>query len=101
MRKWSMSVASVLCVLSAMAAAGQSRPPTVDELVQVALERNRDLLAARERVAEAQGLLRRAGVRPSPTLDVDYGAGGPLGSPGTDELALRYAQPIRARGQAG
>jgi len=33
MRKWSMSVASVLCVLSATAAAGQSRPPTVDELV--------------------------------------------------------------------
>jgi cobalt-zinc-cadmium efflux system outer membrane protein len=101
MRKWSMSVASVLCVLSAMAAAGQSRPPTVDELVQVALERNRDLLAARERVAEAQGLLRRAGVRPSPTLDVDYGAGGPLGSPGTDELALRYAQPIELGGKRG
>jgi outer membrane protein, heavy metal efflux system len=101
MRKWSMSVASVLCVLSATAAAGQSRPPTVDGLVQVALERNRDLLAARERVAEAQGLLRRAGVRSSPTLDVDYGAGGPLGSPGTDELALRYAQPIELGGKRG
>ena len=59
MRKWSMSVASVLCVLSATAAAGQSRPPTVDELVQVALERNRDLLAAarlRDRTARRWGL---------------------------------------------
>jgi len=96
-----MSVASILCLLSATAAPAQDRPRTVDELVQIALERNRDLLAARERVAEAQGLLRRAGVRPSPTLDVDYGAGGPLGSPGTDELALRYAQPIELGGKRG
>lgn len=101
MRKTLMSVASVLCVLSATAAAAQDRPRTVDELVQVALKRNRELLAARERVAEAQGLLRRAGVRPSPTLEVDYGAGGPLGSPGTDELALRYAQPIELGGKRG
>lgn len=101
MRKWSMSVASILCVLSATAAAAQDRQRTVDELVEVALERNRELLAARERVAEAQGLLRRAGVRPSPTLEIDYGAGGPLGSPGTDELALRYAQPIELGGKRG
>jgi len=96
-----MSVASVLCVLAATAAAAQDRPRTTEELVQVALERNRELLAARERMAEAQGLLRRAGVRPSPTLEVDYGTGGPLGSPGTDELALRYAQPIELGGKRG
>jgi outer membrane protein, heavy metal efflux system len=101
MRKSLMSAASVLCVLSATAAAAQDPPRTMEELVQVALERNRELLAARERVAEAQGLLRRAGVRPSPTLEVDYGAGGPLGSPGTDELALRYAQPIELGGKRG
>ena len=101
MRKALMSAASVLCVLSATAAAAQDRPRTMEELVQVALERNRELLAARERVAEAQGLLRRAGVRPNPTLEIDYGAGGPLGSPGTDELALRYAQPIELGGKRG
>lgn len=101
MRKALMFVASVLCVLSATAAAAQDRPRTTEELVQVALERNRELLAARERMAEAQGLLRRAGVRPNPTLEVDYGAGGPLGSPGTDELALRYAQPIELGGKRG
>lgn len=101
MRKSLMTVASILCVLSATAAAAQDRPRTVDELVRIALERNRELLAARERVAEAQGLLRRAGVRPNPTLEVDYGAGGPLGSPGTDELFLRYAQPIELGGKRG
>jgi cobalt-zinc-cadmium efflux system outer membrane protein len=102
MRKGLMSAASVLTVLlSAMAVAAQDRPLTRDELVQLALERNRELLAARERVAEAQGLLRRAGVRPSPTLEVDYGAGRPLGSPGTDELLLRYAQPIELGGKRG
>ena len=102
MRKGLMSAASVLSVLlSAIAVAAQDRSLTVDELVQLALERNRELLAARERVAEAQGLLRRAGVRPSPTLEVDYGAGGPLGSPGTDELLLRYAHPIELGGKRG
>ena len=101
MRKSLMTVVSILCVLSATAAAAQDRPRTVDELVRIALERNRELLAARERVAEAQGLLRRAGVRPNPTLEVDYGAGGPLGSPGTDELFLRYAQPIELGGKRG
>ena len=101
MRKSLMTVVSILCVLSATAAAAQDRPHTVDELVRIALDRNRELLAARERVAEAQGLLRRAGVRPNPTLEVDYGAGGPLGSPGTDELFLRYAQPIELGGKRG
>lgn len=83
-----MSAASVLCVLSATAAAAQDRPRTVNEFVKVALERNRELLAARERVAETKALLRGAFVRPSPTLEVDYG-GRLLGSPGTEELFPR------------
>ncbi len=102
MRKRLMSAASVLSVLlSAMTAVAQDRHRTVDDVVQLALERNRELLAARERVAEAQGLLRRAGVRPNPTVEIDYGAGGPVGSPGTDELALRYAHPIELGGKRG
>ena len=102
MRKRLMSVASVLSVLlSSTTAVTQDRPRTVDEVVQLALERNRALLAARERVAEAQGLLRRAGVRPNPTVEIDYGSGGPVGSSGTDELALRYAHPIELGGKRG
>ena len=101
MRKGLMSAGPFLGVLLAAAAAAQDPPRTVNELVKLALERNRDLLAARERVAEAQGLLRRAGVRPNPTVEIDYGAGGPLGSPGTDELSLRYAHPIELGGKRG
>jgi hypothetical protein len=83
-----MSAASVLCVLSATAAAAQDRPRTGDEFVKVGLARNRELLAARERVAETQGLLRGAFVRPSPTFELDDG-GRLLGSPGTEELFPR------------
>jgi len=102
MRKVWIFAAAVLGVLvSAISTGAQGRALTIDELVRLALERNRDLLAARERLAEAQGLLRRAGVRPNPTVDIDYGRGDPLGSPGTTELTLRYAQPIEFGGKRG
>lgn len=100
MRKVWICAASVLGVLvSTIGAEAQGRALTVDELVRLALERNRDLLATRERLAEAQGLLRRAGVRPNPTVEIDYGSGDPLGSPGTTELTLRYAHPIEFGGK--
>lgn len=102
MRKVWISAVWVLGVLaSTTGASAQGRALTVDELVRLALERNRELLAARERLAEAQGLLRRAGVRPNPTVDIDYGSGEPLGSPGTTELALRYTHPIELGGKRG
>ena len=71
------------------------------ELVQLALERNRDLLAARERVAEARGLLRRAGVRPSPTVELDYGTGRPVGAPGDEQASVSYFHPIELGGKRG
>ncbi len=99
MRKVWISAVSVLGVLvSTTGASAQGRALTVDELVRLALARNRDLLATREQLAEARGLLRRAGVRPNPTVDIDYGSGEPLGSPGTTELALRYTLPIELGG---
>lgn len=81
--------------------AAQTQGVTTNELVQMALDRNRDLLASRERVAEAQALLRRAGVRPNPTVEIDYGSGRPVGSPGTDEMSLRYLHPIELGGKRG
>ena len=41
---------------------------TVDDLVRAGIANNKDLGAVRERIAEAKGLARQAGVRPSPTL---------------------------------
>lgn len=62
----------------------------VESLVQSALSRNADLLAQRQRIAEAQGLLRQAGFRVNPGIDVTYGTGSVLGSPGERQLSLGY-----------
>jgi outer membrane protein, heavy metal efflux system len=74
-----------LCVLLAMPTgliAQQTSPPTVDDLVRTGLARNKNLLAIRERIAEAQGTLTQAGVRPAPVLDLKGATGKPLGTYG-------------------
>lgn len=77
----------------------QDRPRTTHDLVQLALERNRDLLAARQRVTEAEGLLRRAGVRPAPTIEVEGATGRPLGTHGEEEFSASYYYPIEMGGK--
>lgn len=77
----------------------QDRPLTTAEVVQQALERNRDLLSARQRVAEAQGLLRQAGVRLAPTVEIEAGTGRPLGTRGEEEYSASYFQPIETAGK--
>ena len=77
----------------------QDRPLTTEDVVQQALERNRDLLSARERVAEAQGLLRQAGVRLAPTVEIEAGTGRPLGTRGEAEYSASYFQPIETAGK--
>ena len=85
------------------AAQGQSQAPstsfTVSELVAQALKRNRDLLAARQRVAEAQGLLRQAGVRLAPTIEVEGGTGRPLGTRGEEEYSAGFFYPFEMAGK--
>ncbi len=62
----------------------------VEQLVQTALARNADLLAARQRIAEAQGLLRQSGFRTNPSIDASVGNGRILGSAGEREISLGY-----------
>ena len=62
----------------------------LDQLVQLALTRNGDLLATRQRTVEAQGLLRQAGFRPNPVVETEFGSGSPTGSPGEREFSLGY-----------
>jgi outer membrane protein, heavy metal efflux system len=62
----------------------------VDDLVTQALARNADLLATRQRVTEAQGLLRQAGFRPNPGFDTSFGTGAPLGSKNEREFSVGY-----------
>jgi len=73
--------------------------PGVDRLVQQAFEQNREILAARQRVEEARGLLREAGIRPVPAIEVNAGSGRPLGTKGEDEYTVGYSQPIETSGK--
>ena len=69
------------------------------QLVQTALARNADLLATRQRVAEAQGLLRQAGFRPNPVLETEYTTGSPTGSSGEREFSIGYAHTVELSGK--
>jgi cobalt-zinc-cadmium efflux system outer membrane protein len=81
--------------------AGQTRvsPSGVDQLIEQAFERNREILAAQQRVAEARGLLRQAGIRPVPTVEVNAGSGRPLGTEGEGDYSVGYFQPIETDGK--
>ncbi|WP_321476146.1 TolC family protein [uncultured Paludibaculum sp.] len=71
----------------------------VDQLVQQAFAHNREILAARQRVAEARGLLRQAGVRPVSTIEVNAGSGRPLGTTGEEEYTIGYSRPLETAGK--
>lgn len=47
---------------------------TVERLISLGASRRADLLAARQRVAIAEGRLRQAGLRPNPSFDTEYGS---------------------------
>src|SRR6185369_9609634 len=68
-------------------------------LVQAAMALNRELLSLRERIAEAKGLLRQAGVRPSPVIEVEAGTGRPLGTRGEEEYSVGYLYPMETGGK--
>lgn len=89
---------ATLCLATATHAQGPPRG-VFDDLVQGALDRNRELLAARERIREAQGLLRQAGVRPNPTIEVEGATGRPLGTQGEEEYTAGYFYPVETGGK--
>lgn len=72
---------------------------TLSQLVQMALARNADLLATRQRSVEAQGLLRQAGFRPNPVLETEYTSGSPTGSSGEREFSVGYAHTFELGGK--
>lgn len=81
---------------------GSANGPKVrhlEELVQSALDRNAQYLAAKERIAETQALVHQAGVRPTPTLEVEGSTGKPLGTEGDEEYSAGYFQPIETSGK--
>jgi outer membrane protein, heavy metal efflux system len=97
---WKVSLAVFLpmCALSAQPQPGE-RTYNVNELIQTATDRNREVLALRQGVAEARGLLRQAGARPAPSLQFEAATGSPFGSPGKEEYAAGYSQPLETGGK--
>jgi cobalt-zinc-cadmium efflux system outer membrane protein len=84
---------ATLCLATATHAQAPSRG-VLDDLVQGAISRNGEILAARERMREAQGSLRQAGVRPNPTLEIEGGTGRLLGTRGEEEYSAGYFYPL-------
>ena len=72
---------------------------TLEELVRAGLARNREIMALRQRVVQAQALLRQAGVRPAPTLEAEGASGRPVGTVGENEFSAAFLQPIETFGK--
>jgi outer membrane protein, heavy metal efflux system len=70
-----------------------------DQLVEAAVSKNRGFLALKQRIAEAQGLLRQAGVGPAPNVDISGLAGQPFGNAGEDDFSLTYAHTFETFGK--
>jgi cobalt-zinc-cadmium efflux system outer membrane protein len=82
--------AIAISIYSAASVTAQSRF-NLEQLVASALQRNADLLAIRQREQEAAGLLRQAGLRPTPSIGVEASNGTILGSRGEYDFAVTYA----------
>jgi outer membrane protein, heavy metal efflux system len=94
MQIW-MVCACLLAVCSrSLVAQNQSTGTTLGDLIKSAVERNGELTALQQRIAESEALMRQAGVRPAPSIEIEGGAGRPLGSAGDQEYRAGYSQPI-------
>ena len=75
------------------------REVNVEEMQQLALARNVELLAVRQEIAAARGLLTQTRLRPNPGFDFTIGTGRPLGSPGEREIEIGYAHTFELGGK--
>ncbi|MBA2339544.1 MAG: TolC family protein, partial [Pyrinomonadaceae bacterium] len=72
---------------------------TIERLVSTGFERRADLLAARQRLAIAEGRLIQAGLRPNPTLETEYGSTRFLGGSAESELDVGVSQVFETAGK--
>jgi cobalt-zinc-cadmium efflux system outer membrane protein len=66
----------------------------VEDLVRLATERNRDLLAARQNVVIRQGRVVHAGLRPNPAINYDQTTDRGFGGEGEGGFGISYLHPI-------
>ncbi len=72
---------------------------TVERLVESGFNARPDLLAARQRLAIAQGNLIQAGLRPNPTLDAELGSPRFLGGEAESDLSVGASQIFETGGK--
>lgn len=72
---------------------------TVERLIELGGSRRADLLAARQRLAIAEGRLQQARLRPNPTLDAEYGSPRFLGGEAESELSVGVSQTFELGGK--
>jgi len=80
-------------------AAQESKSLNADDLVRIGISQNKELLSIRERIAEAKGTARQAGVRPAPVVTFRGVTGRPLGTFGEEQYGADYSQPIETFGK--
>lgn len=76
-----------------------SAPISLDELISQAVRNNEDVLSVQQRVEEAKGLLRQAGVRPAPVLEIGGVTGRPLGTAGEELFSAGVSQTLETAGK--
>ncbi len=88
-------------LLLLLCASLRAQPATVTakQLLEEALTSNREIAAIRQRIAEAKGLLRQAGVRPAPTLDASGASGQPLRTQGEESYSASLSQQFETSGK--
>ncbi len=71
----------------------------IERLIELGQSRRADLLAARQRLAIAEGRLRQARLRPNPTLDAEYGSPRFLGGEAESDLSVGVTQVFELGGK--
>ncbi|HXG84968.1 MAG TPA: TolC family protein [Pyrinomonadaceae bacterium] len=71
----------------------------IERLIELGQSRRADLLAARQRLAIAEGRLRQAGFRPNPTLDTEYGSPRFLGGDAESDFSVGVTQVFELGGK--
>jgi len=71
----------------------------VERLIETGFSKRTDLLAARQRLAIAQGRVVQAGLRPNPTLDAEYGSPKFLGGESETDLSVGVSQTFELGGK--
>ena len=72
---------------------------SIERLIELGTNRRADLLAARQRLAIAEGRLIQAGLRPNPTLDTEYGSARFLGGEPENDFLAGVSQTFELGGK--